>query len=169
MGVFVAINKVLKQMGILYVDLFREIVKMFKENTRKVLKSILVGIGAFGLCVLLAIVIFFAMGTFNKYIFTTNNWMEYPSDRINMIKSMEAQYDFVGMTNNEVEDILGKPNYSTLKEKCEYIDLEKLDYEYVAQYQLNKESKSIVDMIDKNYVIAYKAGKVVYAEVLIAD
>ena len=169
MGVFVTINKVLKQMGSFYVDLFREITKMFKENVGKFIKSIFVGVGAFVLCVVLAAVIFFATGTFNKYIFTTDNWMDYPSDRINMIRSMESQYDFVGMTNNEVEDILGKPSYSTLKEECEYIDLENLDYEYVAQYQLNKESKSIVDIIDKNYVIAYKAGKVVYAEVLIAD
>ncbi|MBE5934795.1 MAG: hypothetical protein E7262_03290 [Lachnospiraceae bacterium] len=169
MGVFVTINKLLKQMGSLYVDLFKEIKKMFKDNIKKVTRSVLMGVGAFSLCALLAVAAFLIMGTYNKYIFTASNWAEYPNDRINMIKSMESQYDFVGMTSNEVEELLGKPNYSTLKANCEYIDLADVEYEYVAQYEINKESRSIVDMIDKNYVVAYNKGKVVYANVLIAD
>ena len=73
------------------------------------------------------------------------------------------------MAQSDVENILGEPSYMTLKEKCEYIDLENVDFEYIAQYELNKESRSLIDVIDKNYVVAYKNGKVVYAQVQIAD
>ena len=169
MGIIVTINKVMKQMGVLYIDLYREIVKMFKKNTKRVVRSICLGVGAFALCVVLAGAVFLAMGAFNKYIFTVDNWSQYPSDRITMIKSLESQYEFIGMNERDVENVLGKPSYVTKKEECEYIDLANIDYEYVTQYELNKKSKSITDMIDKNYVIAYKQGKVVYANVQIAD
>ena len=169
MGILVTLSKVMRQMGTLYIELYKEIVKMFKENTKRIIRSILLGIGAFALCAVLAGAIFLAMGAFSKYVFTIDNWSQYPSDRINMIKSLESQYDLVGMTQKEVENILGSPSYKTLKEKCEYIDLANVDYEYVTQYELNKKSKSIIDIIDKNYVIAYKQGRVVYAKVQIAD
>lgn len=169
MGVFITLNKVLKQMGVLYIELFREIGKMIKENVQKIVKCIFIGIGVFALCVALAAAVFFAMGAYNKYIFTSDNWNTYTSDRINMINSLESQYDIVGMNQSQVIDVLGKPDYSTLKQNCEYIDLNEVDYDYVIQYQLNKGSRSILDMIDKNYVIAFKADKAVYAQVLIAD
>ena len=34
---------------------------------------------------------------------------------------------------------------------------------------VNSKSKSIADVIEKNYVVAYKNGKVIYADVQIAD
>ena len=169
MGVFITLNKLVRQMGALYIELFREIGKMIKENIQKIIKCIFIGIGVFVLCVALAAAVFFAMGAYNKYIFTQDNWNIYTSDRINMIKSLESQYDFIGMDQSQVIDILGKPSYSTLKQNCEYIDLNELDYDFVLQYELNKGSRSIMDMIDKNYVIAFKSDKVVYAKVLIAD
>ena len=39
----------------------------------------------------------------------------------------------------------------------------------ILQYELNKDSRSILNMIEKNYVIAFKDDKVVFAEALIAD
>ena len=169
MGVFITISKLLKQMCVLYIELFIEIGKMIKENTRKIIKCVFIGIGVFALCVALATAVFYSMGAYNKYIFTKENWNTYTSDRINMIKSLEFQYDFAGMNQAQVIDILGKPSYSTLRQNCEYIDLNKIDYDFVIQYELNKGSRSIMDMIDKNYVIAFKEDKVVYAQVLIAD
>ena len=169
MGRFITLNKCIKQIGVLYADLFKEIIKMVKVNTSKVVKSVFVGIGAFALCVVLAGAVFFVMGTYNKYIFTVDNWNEHTSDRIDMVKSMESQYDFLGMSQSQIEGILGKPSYSTLKHECEYVALKDMEYDFVLQYELNKNSKSIVDMIDKNYVIAFKADKVVYAKTLIAD
>ena len=169
MGVFVTLNKVLKQMGVLYVDLFREIGKMIKENLKRVFRSIAIGVTAFALCVILAAAVLWAMGIYNKYIFSPSNWNEYKSDRITMVNSMESQYDFIGMNQSQVESLLGKASYSTLKQDCEYIDLKDMEYDHVLQYELNKDSRNIIDMIDKNYVIAFKEDKVVYADVLIAD
>ena len=169
MEALVAINKVLKQVGLLYKDLYTEIVKMIKENARKVGRSVMLGIIAFAACCVIVCIGAFSMGVHNKYIFSTENWNNYPNDRIKMIDNMESKFDFKNMNKKKVETLLGKPDYMTSKEKCEYIDLAKIDYDTVAQYELNKNSRSIIDIIDKNYVIAYKDEKVVFAEVLIAD
>lgn len=169
MGIFVTVNRVLKQMGALYVELFKEIGKMIKDNAKRVFRSIAIGVTAFALCVILAATVLWAMGVYNKYIFSPSNWNEYQSDRISMVNSMEAQHDFIGMNQSQVEALLGKASYSTLKQDCEYIDLKDKEYDHVLQYELNKDSRSIINMIDKNYVIAFKDDKVVFAEALIAD
>ena len=70
MGVFITISKLLKQMCVLYIELFIEIGKMIKENTRKIIKCVFIGIGVFALCVALATAVFYSMGAYNKYIFT---------------------------------------------------------------------------------------------------
>lgn len=163
------INRVLRELGSSYIELFRELEKLIKKNMYKLIRSVLIGVGAFALCCGLAIAVIFVMGTYNKYIFTTENWNTYKSDRINMVENMESKYDIKGMSQTEVEKLLGQPSYETKVNECEYIALSKYDYDRVVEYELNSESKSIADVIEKNYVVAYKNGKVVYADVLIAD
>lgn len=152
-----------------YMELFSELKILFKKNIYKVLRSVLIGIVAFVVCVGLAFGVLYVMGTYNKYVFTTDNWNTYKSDRINMIDSMESKIDIVGMEQVEVEKILGKPRYITEKSKCEYIALADKDYDRIVEYELNSKSRSIADVIKKYYVIAYKNNKAVYADVHIAD
>ena len=152
-----------------YKELFSELKILVKNNIYKVLRSILIGVLAFAVCVGLAFGVLYVMGTYNKYIFTTDNWNTYKSDRINMIESMESKIDIVGMNQAEVEKILGKPRYVTEKAECEYIALAKKDYDRIVEYELNSKSRSITDIIKKYYVIAYKNNEAVYADVHIAD
>lgn len=163
------INRVLKELGNSYVQLFKELGILLRKNTYKIVRSVLIGIGAFALCCGLAIAVIFVMGTYNKYIFTTENWSTYKGDRINMVDNMESKYDIKGMSQAEVEKLLGQPSYETKLKECEYIALSKYDYDKVVEYELNSKSKSIADVIEKNYVVAYKNGKVIYADVQIAD
>lgn len=166
---FGTFNKIFKELGNSYLQLFRETGILIKKNFYRVIRSILIGVGAFALCCGLAAGVLFIMGTYNKYIFTTENWSTYKSDRINMVDNMESKYTIKGMSQVEVEKLLGKPSYETPKEQCEYMALSKCDYDTVVEYELNRKSRSITDVIAKNYVVAYKDGKAVYADVLIAD
>ena len=163
------IGSIVKELGKSYAQLYVELKKLIKNNIHKVLRSILIGVVAFAVCVGLAFGVLFLMGTYDKYVFSVENWEQNTSDRINMVESMESEYNITGMSKKEVEKILGKPNFETLKKDCEYIALSKVDFDKIVEYKLNSDSKSITDIIEKNYVIAYKNNKVVYADVLIAD
>lgn len=158
-----------KELGKSYVQLYVELKKLVKENLYKAIRTVCIGVAAFAVCVGLAFGVLYLMGTYNKYVFSTENWNTYTSDRINMIESMESTYNITGMSQKKVEKLLGKPSYETSKKDCEYIALSEVEFDKLVEYKLNSDSKSIADIIEKNYVIAYKNDKVVYADVLIAD
>ena len=166
---FMTFGKVFRELGNSYLQLFKETGILIKKNFFRVIRSILIGVGAFALCCGLAVAVIFIMGTYNKYIFTTENWSTYTSDRINMVDSMESKYKIKGMSQVEVEKLLGKPSYETPKEQCEYMAVSRCDYDTVVGYELNRKSRRRTDVIAKDYVVAYKDGKAVYADVLIAD
>lgn len=166
---WVVFSRLFKELMQGYKELYAELKVLIKKNAYKVARSIIIGVVAFAVCVGLAFGVLYVMGTYNKYIFTTDNWKTYKNDRINMIENMESKIDIVGMNQKEVEKLLGKPRYVTEKEKCEYLILSDKDFDNVVEYELNSKSKSITDVIKKYYVIAYKNDKAIYADVLIAD
>ena len=151
---WVVFSRLFKELIQSYKELFLELKVLFKKYIYKVIRSVLIGVAAFVVCVGLAFGVLYVMGTYNKYVFTTDNWKTYTSDRINMIENMESKFDIVGMQQKEVEKLLGKPRYVTEKSKCEYITLSDKDFDKVVEYELNSKSRSITDVIKKYYVIA---------------
>lgn len=162
-------SRLLKELSQGYKELYGELKELAKRNIYKVLRAVIIGVIAFALCIGLAFGVLYVMGTYNKYVFTTDNWNTYRSDRINMIDNMESKFDIVGMNQVEVEKLLGKPKYEISKENCEYIALADKKYDKVVEYELNTNSRSITDVIEKYYVIAYDNDEAIYAEVLMAD
>ena len=43
-------------------------------------------------------------------VYTREKWDKYPFERGSMLDSLNEQYDLIGMTEQEVKEILGKPN-----------------------------------------------------------
>lgn len=142
---------------------------MVKDNIKKIQRSIVLGVLGTVVCFAIIIIASTFLGVFTDYSFSKENWINNQSQRIKMISSLQKEYNIEEMNRDQIEQLLGKPNFVTSKDECEYIALRNQKFDELVEYQLNNGSKSITNIFQKNYVIAYKDGKVVWNDVMITD
>ena len=50
--------------------------------------------------------------------YTREKWDKYPFERGGMIDSLQEQYEFIGMTEQELKEVLGEPNRIFERDHC---------------------------------------------------
>ncbi|MCR5608841.1 MAG: hypothetical protein K6G26_07230 [Lachnospiraceae bacterium] len=150
-------------------DVVTSIRTLIMSNKKKIAGAWCLLVAGMVCCFVVAVGVTVYSDLYGSYTFSSYNWNKFESQRINMISSLEKQYKIVGMTESSIEDILGIPYSESEKEGCEYVDLRNCDFDRIAEYRINKGSMSPLDLLEKHYVIAYKNGKAVWADVMISD
>ena len=51
-------------------------------------------------------------------VYTREKWDKYPFERGSILDSLNEQYNFIGMTEQEVKEILGEPNKTSERDSC---------------------------------------------------